>query len=355
MSAMKLAEYPNIAEILAPILARVPRQRQPLLLASAERLAAERYRGWAEHPSLAAHRKNLLACAEREIEIATRVEAMFAGASAIQEKLLATHAEMVELNRDLFAERPLAAQFAIQASGERLGAATWRAFAAQAGEPVLAATFETCATLDEISAEVLEEIVAVAAGTALEARHLNAAELEAGLEEIRQSPRDAGPLRLIVRRPDRNRREVIAAGQLDPVEGLVGDNWKARGWRGSADRSAHPDMQLNIMNARVAALVAQDRDRWALAGDQLYLDLDLSGSNLPAGTRLAIGGAVIEVTAEPHTGCAKFIARFGLDAMKFVNSPVGRELNLRGINAKVIRAGTIRVGDFATKGLSPSC
>jgi MOSC domain-containing protein YiiM len=104
-------------------------------------------------------------------------------------------------------------------------------------------------------------------------------------------------------------------------------------------------MQINIMNARATALVAGSKDRWPLAGDQLYVDLDLSGANLPPGTRLAIGSAVLEVTSQPHTGCAKFVARFGLDAMKFVNSPVGRELNLRGINAKVVTAGTIRVGD----------
>jgi MOSC domain-containing protein YiiM len=108
-------------------------------------------------------------------------------------------------------------------------------------------------------------------------------------------------------------------------------------------------MQLNIMSARAAALVAQSRDRWALAGDQLYIDMDLSERNLPAGTRLALGSAVIEITAQPHTGCAKFVSRFGVEAMKFVNSATGRELNLRGVNARVVQAGTIRVGDIARK------
>jgi hypothetical protein len=175
------------------------------------------------------------------------------------------------------------------------------------------------------------------------------AELHAGLDGIRQSPKDEGVLELIVRRPRVGEREVLDEGQLDLVDGLVGDTWSTRGSRRSKDGLAHPDMQLNIMNARVIALVAQDRERWHLAGDQLFMDLDLSAENLPPGTRLAVGSAVIEVTAEPHTGCQKFVSRFGLDAMKFVNSPVGRELNLRGINARVVQAGTIRVRDVAKK------
>jgi MOSC domain-containing protein YiiM len=108
-------------------------------------------------------------------------------------------------------------------------------------------------------------------------------------------------------------------------------------------------MQLNIMNARVIELLAQDKDRWALAGDQLFVDLDLSESNLPIGTRLSIGAAVIEVTPPPHTGCQKFSARFGPDAMMFVNSPEGKQLHLRGINAKIIKSGFIRVGDAVQK------
>ncbi|MFL6335939.1 MAG: MOSC domain-containing protein [Pyrinomonadaceae bacterium] len=183
----------------------------------------------------------------------------------------------------------------------------------------------------------------------VEVKHLTAAELEAGLAEIRRSPRDAGLLELIVRRPRVDEREVLAEGELDPSDGLVGDSWKERGSSRTPDGSAHPEMQLNIMNARVIALVAQERERWRLAGDQLYLDLDLSGENLPAGTRLALGEALIEVTAQPHTGCKKFVARFGVEAMKFVNSSVGRELHLRGINARVIRGGAIRIGDVARK------
>jgi MOSC domain-containing protein YiiM len=111
------------------------------------------------------------------------------------------------------------------------------------------------------------------------------------------------------------------------------------------DRSAHPDMQLNIMNARASALIADDPSRQPLAGDQLYVDLDLSEDNLPPGSRLEIGDATIEVTDVPHTGCTKFVRHFGRDAMEFVNSETGRRHNLRGINAKVVHGGTIHVGD----------
>lgn len=176
--------------------------------------------------------------------------------------------------------------------------------------------------------------------------HLSTEQLHAGLEEIRRSPTNDGILTLIVRRPEVNEREVLDVGRLDPAEGLVGDSWSRRG--NGFDKPS-PDRQLNIMNARAAALVAQGSARRQLAGDQLFLDLDLSGENLPAGTRLSIGSAVIEVTSPPHTGCAKFVSRFGLDAMKFVNSPLGRELNLRGICAKVVQAGEIRTGDVVRK------
>ena len=181
------------------------------------------------------------------------------------------------------------------------------------------------------------------------ATHLTRAALEAGLDRIRQSPADGGILELIVRRPATGQREVLPAAELDPASGLVGDNWRTRGSGSTPDGSAHPDMQLNVMNARAIALLAGSRDRWPLAGDQLYVDLDLSTANLPPGTRLALGGAVIEVTAVPHTGCAKFTQRFGQEAMKFVNSPVGRPLNLRGINARVLQAGPIRAGDVVRK------
>ena len=179
--------------------------------------------------------------------------------------------------------------------------------------------------------------------------HLTLEQLEAGLEHIRQSPKDVGVLKLISRRPQTDEREVVDEAQLDPAHGLVGDNWKARGSRSAGDGMANPEMQLNVMNARAIGLVAQDKSRWALAGDQLFVDFDLSEANIPPGTQLAIGSAVIEVTAPPHLGCKKFSARFGPDAMKFVNSPEGKQLHLRGINAKVLQAGGIRAGDVVRK------
>lgn len=175
--------------------------------------------------------------------------------------------------------------------------------------------------------------------------YVELAALEDGLEEVRRSPKQAGTVELIVRRPSVEEREVLDEARLDPVEGLVGDCWSTRGSRSTEDGSAHPDMQVTLMNARAAGLVAQTRDRWPLAGDQLYVDLDLAAANLPPGTRLEVGSAILEVTAEPHLGCGKFSRRFGLDASRLVNSDVGRELNLRGINARVVSAGTVRTGD----------
>lgn len=180
-------------------------------------------------------------------------------------------------------------------------------------------------------------------------RHLTLADMEAGMEHIRQSPTNSGVLEMIVCRPDTDKREVLQDGRLDTVQGLVGDNWKKRESRSSPDGAANTEMQLNVMNARVIALLAQGKDRWALAGDQLFVDFDLSEANVPPGTRLNIGSTMIEVTAPPHLGCKKFSARFGTDAMKFVNSPEGKALHLRGINAKVIQPGVIRAGDVVKK------
>jgi hypothetical protein len=169
--------------------------------------------------------------------------------------------------------------------------------------------------------------------------------LEAGLDYIRQSPAGDGVLRLIVRRPAVDQRDVLDTGELDPAVGLVGDNWSTRGSSSTPDGSANPDGQLTVMNYRCALLVAGSSDRVPLAGDQLFVDLDLSEARLPAGSRLAIGETVVEITAKPHRGCEKFAARYGAAALRFVNVGAGRELNLRGRNARVIVGGTIRQGD----------
>jgi hypothetical protein len=180
--------------------------------------------------------------------------------------------------------------------------------------------------------------------------HRNAEELAAGLEVIRRSPATAGTVEMIVRRPAEDAREVVEAGELSPADGLAGDTWKERGSRSTRDGTANPDCQLTLMNARVVDLLADgDRDAWPLAGDQLFVDFDLSIENLPPGTRLAIGDAVVEVTEAPHTGCAKFSARFGSEALRFVNSPEGRALRLRGMNTRVVAGGMVRGGDAVEK------
>jgi MOSC domain-containing protein YiiM len=179
--------------------------------------------------------------------------------------------------------------------------------------------------------------------------HAELTRLEESLDHIRQAPADGGTVELIVRRPEVDQREVLSEARLETPEGLVGDTWRARGSSRTPDGGPNPDAQLTLMNARAAAAIAGDRERWPLAGDQLYVDLDLSTANLPPGSRVQIGSAVIEFSEPPHTGCAKFSARFGVDALKFVNSPIGRELRLRGANCRVLVAGTVRPGDTIKK------
>jgi MOSC domain-containing protein YiiM len=166
---------------------------------------------------------------------------------------------------------------------------------------------------------------------------------EAGLDRVRGAPSEQGVLELIARRPAVGEREVVEEAELDVAGGLVGDSWSVRG------KSPNPKTQVTLMNSRAAALIAGDRGRWPLAGDQLYVDLDLSGANLPSGTRLAIGSAIVEVTDVPHLGCGKFADRYGLQAREFVNSPDAVALNMRGINTRVVQGGTIRCGDPVRK------
>lgn len=180
-------------------------------------------------------------------------------------------------------------------------------------------------------------------------RHFTTAELAAGLPEIRRSPADQGTVDMIVVRPDRDLRELPHAIELSPESGLAGDRWSRHCTRRLPDGRLNPDTQVTLMNRRAAALIAGPESRWPLAGDNLIVDLDLSVANLPVGQRLRVGGAVLEITAQPHLGCSKFNARFGADALAWVNSPQGKELRLRGVNAMVIEAGWVRTGDRISK------
>ena len=182
-----------------------------------------------------------------------------------------------------------------------------------------------------------------------ESTHLTKAELEAGFGHVLASPADGGTLEMIVRRPGVDRRETLDEGRLTAEEGVAGDTWKTRRGYSLADGSPDPDAQITLTNARFIDLIAGDRGRWSLAGDQLYVDLDLSESNLPPGARLRIGDATLEVTALPHTGCAKYRQRFGVEALKFTATPEGRSRHLRGIYARVVEPGTVRVGDTIRK------
>jgi MOSC domain-containing protein YiiM len=177
-------------------------------------------------------------------------------------------------------------------------------------------------------------------------RHFETAELEAGLDAVRAAPAGKGRVELVLRRPTEGERELLDVAELDTEDGVVGDRWSA----GKRGRRPDPETQLTLMSARAAALVGGDRERWPLAGDQLYVELDISESNLPPGSRLAIGDdVVVEISAIPHTGCKKFVQRFGREAMLFVNSPEGRALRLRGVNARVVVPGSVRPGDEIRK------
>lgn len=178
--------------------------------------------------------------------------------------------------------------------------------------------------------------------------HRTTAWLNEHVDHLLAAPAETGTLELVVRRPLHGERDILEAGTLDEAEGLVGDNWLERATSRAVAEGRHLDAQLNVMSARMVWLLADTDEERAMAGDQLYLDLDISQANLPTGSRIAIGDtAVIEVTAKPHTGCAKFTRRFGEDAMTFVNSELGKQLRLRGFNARVVTGGTIRPGDKA--------
>jgi MOSC domain-containing protein YiiM len=179
--------------------------------------------------------------------------------------------------------------------------------------------------------------------------HRDLAALEAGLDHIREAPKDEGRVAFICCRPETEQRRLVDEAVLDTDQGLVGDNWSTRGSKATPDGSAHPDMQLTLTNVRSMDVIADVPERRQLAGDQVFVDFDLSEANIPPGSRLKLGEATIEITEIPHRGCGKFSARFGVDALKFVNSQVGRELNLRGVNARIVEAGVVRPGDPIAK------
>lgn len=183
-------------------------------------------------------------------------------------------------------------------------------------------------------------------------QYLSDVELRAGLQTIKDSPRDGGVVELIVIRPEENQRTVLTEAVLSAQRGVEGDAWANHPWKSLPNGLPEPNIQVTLMNSRCIELLAQGKDRWPLAGDQLYVDLDLSEENLPVGQRLSIGTALLEITEERHTGCAKFSARFGPAALAFVNSPTGMALHLRGIYARVVQDGSVNVGDRITKIIS---
>lgn len=185
--------------------------------------------------------------------------------------------------------------------------------------------------------------------SSLTAYKLSMEELEANIDHILASPKDEGIIEMILIRPAVDQRQEVEEAVIDQVVGVVGDNWKTRGSKSTTDGSADPDAQVTIMNSRVIDLLAQEKSRWRLAGDQFYIDFDLSQENLPPGQQIQLGTAVLEVSPSPHQGCAKFSARFGKDAHKFVNNRRGSEHRLRGVNMKVVQPGTVRVGERVKK------
>jgi MOSC domain-containing protein YiiM len=169
-------------------------------------------------------------------------------------------------------------------------------------------------------------------------------QLDARTDHVAAAPTDVGTIELVVARPTPGERVVLDSAELRSGVGLVGDNYRERGSSKPGGGPADPLGELNLMSARALEAVAgEDRSNWPPAGDQLIVDFDLSETTCPAGTRLTVGTAVIEVTTKPHNGCAKFAERYGIDAARWINSR--KDLRLRGVCAVVVEPGTVRPGD----------
>lgn len=180
-------------------------------------------------------------------------------------------------------------------------------------------------------------------------RHKTMEELKAGLPEILKSPQDNGEVKAVVVRPGSCERNMVPSCDVSLEGGVLGDHWAKGCWKTTDDGEPHPDVQICIMNSRCIELIAGDQSNWAPAGDNLFVDMDLSPENLPPGQRVAVGSAIIEITDTPHKGCQKFIDRYGRDACVFVNLGDGDKYKLRGIYARTFEAGTISVGDTFRK------
>ena len=186
---------------------------------------------------------------------------------------------------------------------------------------------------------------------------LNMEELEAGIKFILESPKDNGKLELIVIRPDVEQRKILSTGELSTVEGLVGDSWIKRPDSKTPDKKPRLGTQITIMNSRVTSLITKKLyksekekfEKWSLAGDQFFVDMDLSYDNLPPGTKLSLGNAEIEISSDPHNGCEKFKNWYGKDARDFVNSEMGKKHNFRGIQGKVIKNGSVGINEIFKK------
>lgn len=179
--------------------------------------------------------------------------------------------------------------------------------------------------------------------------HRPFATLEAGLENIKKSPTDNGMLYMIVVRTHKRERAVPWYCNVSPELGVEGDHWSKGSWKTLPDGSPDPSVQVTLMNSRCLDLLATEKDRWPLAGDNLIVDMDLSFENLAPGQKLSLGSAILEITDIPHTGCMKFRERFGVDGLKFVSTKTARELRLRGVFARVLNAGVVTVGDHLKK------